>query len=632
MKKSRRNNIYSNQKSKKTNLSNSIKSKESKESKISDNKIRKWFYLVLVFIPIVFVLLLESSLQIFNYGYNLSQWTEVGNDKLMLNNNISRRYFNNISFTPKASDDTFDKQKKSNAFRVFVLGGSSADGFPYTPMGSFSRYIKKRLELVYPNSTIEVVNLGMSAVNSYTMLDLIPGVIEKKPNLILIYAGHNEYYGALGVASNESFGSSRFIKKTILYLNNFKTTQLIRNIISSVISLVSKDNSDQESGTLMSKIAQDQTIKLNSETFDKGIEQFSDNLSEILDVLKKRNIHVIVGRLVSNYKDQKPFVSEITPGFNTADEVYLDAMDEIKNENFLKAESLFVLAKDLDALRFRAPEKINKVINDIADRYDVPTVPIDSIFNANSPYGVTGDNLMVDHLHPNVEGYMLIGNGFYEKMKKYNYLPGNEKPHIAFNEQDSLTRENFVFTTLDSVIGNNIITLLKNDWPFTKDRSIKSNISILKANNFLDSIAIKYTDKKITYVDAYLEAASIALRRDNIKGYLKYMNLLIYKYPGLKNIQTATKYFYEQKKINPQDYTSKRLGIIYLYNKDYENAINHLTESYKSNAKDAEVLYHLSLTHFEKQNYKLALDYINKSLIINPNNSKYILLKNKIKN
>lgn len=63
MKKSRKNNISSNQKSKKTNLSNSVKPKE---SKISDNKIRKWFYLVIVLIPILFVLLLESSLQIFN--------------------------------------------------------------------------------------------------------------------------------------------------------------------------------------------------------------------------------------------------------------------------------------------------------------------------------------------------------------------------------------------------------------------------------------------------------------------------------------------------------------------------------------------------------------------------------------
>ena len=35
-------------------------------------------------------------------------------------------------------------------------------------------------------------------------------------------------------------------------------------------------------------------------------------------------------------------------------------------ENFRIADSLFRKAKDLDALRFRAPEKINKIISDLA--------------------------------------------------------------------------------------------------------------------------------------------------------------------------------------------------------------------------------------------------------------------------
>ncbi|HVO75336.1 MAG TPA: hypothetical protein VMT35_15005, partial [Ignavibacteriaceae bacterium] len=62
----------------------------------------------------------------------------------------------------------------------------------------------------------------MTAVNSYTLLDLLPGVLNQKPDLILIYAGHNEYYGALGVGSVESYGSSRTIIKIMIYLNNFK--------------------------------------------------------------------------------------------------------------------------------------------------------------------------------------------------------------------------------------------------------------------------------------------------------------------------------------------------------------------------------------------------------------------------
>ena len=84
------------------------------------------------------------------------------------------------------------------------------------PMGSFSRYIRRRLELVYPGTHIEVVNISMTGVNSYTLLDLVPGVLKQKPDLILIYAGHNEFYGALGVGSLESFGPSRTLVNLIL--------------------------------------------------------------------------------------------------------------------------------------------------------------------------------------------------------------------------------------------------------------------------------------------------------------------------------------------------------------------------------------------------------------------------------
>ena len=116
-------------------------------------------------------------------------------------------------------------------------------------MGSFSRYVKKRLELVYPNTPIEVVNISMTAINSYTLLDLFPGILDQKPNLVLIYAGHNEYYGALGVGSVESFGNSRLLIKSILYLNQFKTTQLIRNFITKIFSAFASSNENAINGT-----------------------------------------------------------------------------------------------------------------------------------------------------------------------------------------------------------------------------------------------------------------------------------------------------------------------------------------------------------------------------------------------
>ena len=182
---------------------------------------------------------LEIFLRIIDYGYNFDQWKDVGEGKYIINSNIAKKYFTNSSFNPTASEDEFDIHKKENSFRIFVLGESSAEGFPYNPMGSFSRYIRRRLELAYPNTPIEVINLGMSAISSYTLLDLLPGVLDQKPDLILIYTGHNEYYGALGVGSVQSFGSSRTLIRLILYLNDFRITQLVRNSLHRVLSLFS---------------------------------------------------------------------------------------------------------------------------------------------------------------------------------------------------------------------------------------------------------------------------------------------------------------------------------------------------------------------------------------------------------
>ncbi|MDP2365357.1 MAG: SGNH/GDSL hydrolase family protein, partial [Ignavibacteria bacterium] len=212
----------------------------------------KWFFIVLILIPIVFFVLLELSLRLFSYGKNLPQWVDANKGKYIINPDVAFRYFNQVKNIPTTIEDVFDQQKKKDAFRVFVMGGSSAAGFPYMPTGSFSRYIRKRLELTYPNTPIEVVNVSLSAVNTYTVLDLLPEVLEQKPDLILIYAGHNEYYGALGVGSMESLGTSRSFVKLVLYLNKYKTVQLIRNSITGLLSLFNTKNSEDPSGTLMS--------------------------------------------------------------------------------------------------------------------------------------------------------------------------------------------------------------------------------------------------------------------------------------------------------------------------------------------------------------------------------------------
>jgi lysophospholipase L1-like esterase len=604
--------------------------------KTSDKKTPKWFYIVAVFIPILFLIVLEIFLRIVNYGYNFDQWVSVGKSKQVLNKTIGRKYFTSGAFNPVSNQDYFDIQKKENTFRVFVLGGSSAEGFPYSPMGSFPRYIRRRLELVYPNTKIEVVNLGMTAVNSYTVLDLLPGVLDQKPDLILIYAGHNEYYGALGVGSIQSFGSSRTMIKLMLYLNEYKITQLVRNSIQWITSIFITENSASPEGTLMSRMAKDKYIIMDSKEFDAGLQQFKENLTDILQLIKNKNVPVILGRLVSNLKDQKPFISVSTPGYQTADQIYTEARDELKNNNVAKGDSLFRLAKDLDALRFRAPEKMNKIIDQLGKEFRITTIPLDSIFASESPKGIVGDNLLVDHLHPNVEGYKLMGKAFYDCMDKEGYLPKTEKAEIPLYKQDSLTRASVMFTKLDSVIGNDNITILKNNWPYVKKSKAMSEfqhkdfLDLLKPKDFIDSLALLRIENKVSWVDAHFIAATYYLRRDDFKKYFKHINLLIYQYPAFKDLDGVIRYFYEKKKLDLADYTPKRNGLMALYIGNYQNAIRHLTDAYKLNPNDPVVLYNLSLAYSKKEDYQSALKIINECLAVDPEYPEAKNLKQKI--
>ena len=130
--------------------------------------------------------------------------------------------------------------------------------------------------------------------------------------------------------------------------------------------------------------------------------------------------------MTSNTKDLKPFVSEITDEFPPAVEIFDQAIVELNGDNLKKSDSLFTYAKELDALRFRAPEIINDVIRELADGFDYNIAEIDSAFRNKSIDGIVGYELTVDHLHPNIEGYNLMAKEFYKMMDKlgYYYLYG----------------------------------------------------------------------------------------------------------------------------------------------------------------------------------------------------------------
>ena len=612
----------------------------------SKKKTPVWFYLILVLIPILFFILLEFSLRIFNYGMNNEQWHTISLDKYIINPDIAKRYFFTTQNVPYTIQDIFDKVKKKNAYRIFILGESSAAGYPFMPLGSFSRYLRQRLELVYPDLKIEVVNIGMTAINSYTIRDLFPGVLDQKPDAVLIYTGHNEYYGALGVGSVESFGSSRFLVNSALYLNQYKTFELLRNIYKNVAGWFASKSKKSSDGTLMSRIVGDQNIPLNSSKYFEGISQFEVNMRDILEMAKEKNVRVILGTLVSNLKDQFPFISSSEGEFPPANKIFQEAQEEYKAGDYKKASLLFRRAKDLDALRFRAPEKINETIINLAKEFKYPVVQIDSAFNAVSPNGIIGNNLMTDHLHPTLQGYLLIGKLFYESLEKYSLLPKSQGLKINNQVQDDLTRKYFIFTKLDSVIADFRIKLLKNDWPFVDKKASLPLKQLFIPKDFIDSTALKVLDGIVEWEEAERNVAAWYLTKKNYPAFQNQMNALISQYPIINSYYEFTAneflkvnqydnaygFLFRKYKLRPDAYSTKWLGIIDLSKGKNDSAVKYLEESLTFDSKDSQVLYNLAGAYSRKGEYNKALENVNRCLVINPSYNAAIFLRNQLQN
>jgi tetratricopeptide (TPR) repeat protein len=454
------------------------------------------FVFILISIPFIVISLVEFSLRLIHSGNDLSLFQESNHNKgyYEINRSVGKRYFTKLPAT-YSMNDLFLIEKPDSCYRIFILGGSTAQGFPYQSGVSLGRILNYRLQDAFPNKLIEVVNLAMVATNSYTQADFIDEILLKEPDAILIYAGHNEYYGALGVGSVENGGNVRWIKRLNLKLVHLRTYQLLQRIIFKSFKAFSGDLTDNPTATIMEHIVKEKAIEYGSEMFYDGIEQFKINMEEILSKAQKKKIPVLIGEVVSNVRDIKPFKSVSSVRFPLADSIYSLAQSYDSMFLYKQARELYNKAKDLDGIRFRAPEELNDAIRELGEKYNIPVVPVMSVFESNSPDGIIGNHLMLEHLHPNIDGYFMLADAYFNAIKENGLI--NEKWNDHLCKPNIYYRSNWGFTALDSLVADLLAKKLMAGWPFQPDTVVNQFRFTYQPVSYIDSMAfmcIKYND------------------------------------------------------------------------------------------------------------------------------------------
>ena len=83
--------------------------------------------------------------------------------------------------------------KPERGFRVFILGGSSAYGFPWGAEQSFSRPLEDALVDALPDRDVEVINAAAMSYGSHRLRVLVRELLHYEPDLFVLYSGHNEF-------------------------------------------------------------------------------------------------------------------------------------------------------------------------------------------------------------------------------------------------------------------------------------------------------------------------------------------------------------------------------------------------------------------------------------------------------
>lgn len=506
-----------------------------------------WLFFSLM-LPIVCLVLVEFGLRCAGYGIDLDNLflTTPDGQYLYMNKDISKRYFT-ASQATTGNIEFFKKKKDANTIRMFVLGESAALGFPYPNNISFQRMLKYELQKNNPQKNIEIINLSLTAINSYTFYDFGKELAKYQPDAILIYGGHNEYYGALGIASANTFGNNPFIVRTIIRLRQTRLVQLLEQITHAFKG----DGIDKQSDNLMRYVVKNQLIKYQSDIFNKGIEQFEHNMYDLTSLFSKENIPVFWSTVSTNLKDQYPFrsiVSEKTDS-TTYYNLLQTARQSFDNGDIKAAESILTLlynrdpsnadcaflmgkvklesgeneqaynyfndAKQKDGLRFRAPDEINEIIHRLAGKFkNIYRVDSEAGFRTESAYHIPGYKLLLEHVHPTIEGHRLIAKCFLRELSKSGFFMKKNMNEYTVTEKSLST---FPVLEFDSLAGAYSCARLKQGFPF-----FETGNDTIKTETPIEKLSMQYVYEK----NWYKSMESLYKYAISAKDYQLVLNLL----------------------------------------------------------------------------------------------------------
>lgn len=347
-------------------------------------------------------------------------------------------------------------EKPPNTYRIFVYGGSAAQGWPISDVSSV-RILQSMLTERYPGVYFELNNMAFIAINSHLMLPIGEACAKMDPDLYIIYMGNNEFSGPFGLRSTLGF------------------TQLPASVMKPLISLLVRmpnlrlwqiaDSLTESQGLEATATGYGfPAISMEDPRIERTYTLYRANLERLCEAGYRGGANVALCTIGRNLKDWNQKYSEhrfdlsqeerdqweslFQRGkYREEERDWQKALDPYQKafaidgtyselayriarcywnlESYDEAEKYFILAADSSRYFGSVTSRTNEIIVEtghaLADK-NVHLVDMARRFSERAPHGIPGAEFFCDCVHLNFEGNYEIASALFETIS--GFLPG----------------------------------------------------------------------------------------------------------------------------------------------------------------------------------------------------------------
>ncbi len=335
-----------------------------------------------------------------------------------------------------------------DALRVLFAGGSTVEGYPHPKRLSVPSYLQEMLGDLHPERQVEVFNAGITAASSFAVARAVEdGVAALTADLVVVYTGHNEFYGVYGAASLAQGGQGLWSKRGHYALMHWRMTRLVGRLIAAFG--VERAGPPAALIEVMSRAG---PVPAGDPQRAQAAANLEGNLRDLAAFCRAQGIPLVLCTLTSNERGFAPARAEPPLGDEErrrylnlleaggrkqasstalaaleraqalwADDAYLHFLRGYHLESLgdgAAARAAYVQARALDIQPWRASAAFNQVVRRVAAETGALLAEVEASFLQHSPAAGVGWELMADHVHPTAAGKVLMARAIVTAMEE----------------------------------------------------------------------------------------------------------------------------------------------------------------------------------------------------------------------